>query len=211
MRVPCKPNPLQGICSSISDLERQIALLEAQGAIDLSDLAPLDHEHEPPDMSGYATDAELAAGLATKSDTGHTHASYGGLVDMVLTEATTTSNTVVNSGQSKLLANFAALVFYEAGNTIEVDLTLPCYVSGGSGSPNLIIDINANSQTKRVGQIYQNIVVDVVSANVVFSGFSTGWVTVSVTLSAYSGKQWTFCDHGDRLARMTVKHWNVTY
>lgn len=122
MRVPCNQSPIKGLFNDVQELERVIADLQAQGGVDLSGYALVDHTHDPPDLSGYVTDAELAAGLSGKANVfhGHFHGSMGvcNLQD---------ENYTLGSWQQVLLPNYDT---YNGPGPVKVGNTIVIAISG---------------------------------------------------------------------------------
>ena len=209
MRIPCDTNPLRGICSDIKAQQAQIDSLLSEGAVDLSGLALADHEHDPLDLSGYATDAELTDGLATKADTTHTHTGSGGqLIYRQTLRGQAAYNTQISQNTSEEINNFFIYWTATAGCTVELDWCFTIYQYSVSQT-----DIKIRPEVGGVehfaGQLYETNNAQrcyLVTGKKVWTGLS-GYSQARIIVQCDKGSVY-ISDDALRPVEMTIKEWS---
>lgn len=189
MIVPCKGNPIKGLLDNDQSQQAQIDYLLSQGAIDLSGLAAVDHEHPPIDLSGYVTDQELIDGLAEKSDTGHTHPlSHYRVIYQNTIWGTTAHLTNITNGQSKYVTGLDITWLATSGSRIQFDAVLTLTDSGTAGA-NLVIYAEVGGAQQPLGQVYHSQAETRISTLSLTTDFTDVWgqVTAKVSLTCIGG------------------------
>lgn len=205
MIVPCQTSPLRGICSKFKTLDEQIASLQAEGAIDLSGYAEVGHVHDPPDLSGYATDADLASGLSTKADVGHWHG--GETISQRFKRECDSSHYLSTYAAGVSVPGTSISMVISPGSTVEFDVLVPLWFPSNSGKRNAHVIAEFGGYQKFVGQVYLNSTIGMVhtmTGKIVFDDVS-GAVSFVIKVSAMSGCLLIMNDLPERYCKVYAK------
>jgi hypothetical protein len=211
-------SPIRGLFDSLDALETKIRRLENQGGVDLSEYATdselaaglagksdTTHTH-----NDYVTDSELAAGLAGKSDTTHTHSGFGVVQGMHIFDNMTAP--FVTSGTAKQAVIGLGGITNVLTGKLVVHLSLPMY-NDQNTQPNVVVSVNVGfAQEKVVGQYFLNMAIRTVvhfGASIPFIGLPGGNQSFTVYVTPYTGL-WRVNDElTARVPHLWVEHFSL--